>query len=196
MSSKVTSIKLVVVGDGATGKTCLLLSYARNRFPQDYVPTVFDNYVVQITAGEETIELNLMDTAGQEEYDRLRPLSYCNANVFLCCFSRVNPASFENVANKWGSEITHYCPEAHVILVGTKEDLVDDKDTLEQLKKRGEQPISVEQGQDLAKKLRMHCFLSCSAYTGRGLKDVFVEAVRTVLLAKQHKKKKHRCALF
>lgn len=67
----------------------------------DYIPTVFDNYVVNLTAGDQTIELGLWDTAGQEEYDRLRPLSYANANVFLVCFSVVNPVSFENVSAKW-----------------------------------------------------------------------------------------------
>jgi len=60
-----TGIKLVVVGDGAVGKTCLLISYANNSFPDDYVPTVFDNYVVTLTAGEQQIELGLWDTAGQ-----------------------------------------------------------------------------------------------------------------------------------
>jgi len=62
--------KLVVIGDGAVGKTCLLISYAKKEFPKDYIPTVFDNYVVNLTANQQNIELGLWDTAGQEEYDR------------------------------------------------------------------------------------------------------------------------------
>jgi small GTP-binding protein len=64
MADKTETIKLVVIGDGAVGKTCLLISYANNRFPEDYIPTVFDNYVVNLTAGDRNIELGLWDTAG------------------------------------------------------------------------------------------------------------------------------------
>jgi len=86
MATQTKSIKLVVVGDGAVGKTCLLISYANGKFPEDYVPTVFDNYVVTLHINEDPVELGLWDTAGQEEYDRLRPLSYANTDVFLMCF--------------------------------------------------------------------------------------------------------------
>lgn len=183
------TIKLVVVGDGAVGKTCLLISYANNRFPDEYVPTVFDNYVVNITAGEETIELGLWDTAGQEEYDRLRPLSYANANVFLICFNVVNPVSFENVTSKWYPEIIHFCPDVPLILVGTKTDLRNDSETIEKLKKQGQNPVTPEQGADLAKKIKAVKFLECSAFTGDNLKTVFDEAVKAVLFAGGRRKK-------
>jgi len=193
-------MKLVVVGDGAVGKTCLLISYANNRFPEEYVPTVFDNYVVNLTAGEDTIELGLWDTAGQEEYDRLRPLSYANANVFLICFSVVNPTSFENVTSKWYPEVQHFCPNIPIILVGTKYDLRGDDKTIARLKEGGQQPISFEQGEDLAKKLKAVKFIECSAYTGHNLKMVFDEAVKAVLFGKGRggggKGGKGRCQLF
>jgi len=189
-------IKLVVVGDGAVGKTCLLISYANNRFPEEYVPTVFDNYVVNLTAGEQTIELGLWDTAGQEEYDRLRPLSYANANVFLICFSVVNPVSFENVTAKWHPEVNHFSPDVPVILVGTKSDLRTDEGTIQKLKEQGANSITKEQGDELAKRLHALQFIECSAFTGDNLKTVFDEAVKAVLLNKRGKQKKKTCSLF
>jgi len=187
------TIKLVVIGDGAVGKTCLLISYANNRFPEDYIPTVFDNYVVNLTAGDRNIELGLWDTAGQEEYDRLRPLSYANANVFLICFSLVNPVSFENVSAKWYPEVMHFCPEVPQILVGTKLDARSDTGLLDKLKAQGQKPVTTEQGQELAKKIKAVKYMECSAKTSEGLKAVFDEAIKAVLF---QKRKKKRCVVM
>jgi small GTP-binding protein len=186
------TIKLVVIGDGAVGKTCLLISYAKKEFPKDYIPTVFDNYVVNLTAGEQNIELGLWDTAGQEEYDRLRPLSYANANVFLLCFSVISPVSFENVTAKWYPELMHFCPDVPFILVGTKTDCRTDPSEVQKLNNQGIRPIEAAMGEDLAKKLKAIKYMECSAKTQVGLKDVFDEAVRAVL---RPVKKKARCLI-
>uniref|UniRef100_A0AAY5L454 Ras homolog family member B n=1 Tax=Esox lucius TaxID=8010 RepID=A0AAY5L454_ESOLU len=85
--------KLVIVGDGACGKTCLLIVFSKDQFPEVYVPTVFENYVADIEVDSKQVELALWDTAGQEDYDRLRPLSYPDTDVILMCFSIDSPDS-------------------------------------------------------------------------------------------------------
>lgn len=89
----------------------------------------------------------------QEDYDRLRPLSYPMTDVFLICFSVVNPASFQNVKEEWVPELKEYAPNVPFLLIGTQIDLRDDPKTLARLNDMKEKPICVEQGQKLAKEV-------------------------------------------
>ncbi|TIC75806.1 hypothetical protein E3Q00_00528 [Wallemia mellicola] len=197
MASK--NIKCVVVGDGAVGKTCLLISYTTNQFPSDYVPTVFDNYQATVLLDGKPVLLGLWDTAGQEDYDRLRPLSYPQTDIFLCCFSIHSPASFENVKYKpqWWPEISHHAPSVPIILVGTKLDLRSDPQAVNALRARRMEPINYSQGVELSKDINAIKYLECSALTQKGLKGVFDEAIRAVLVpqGRKSKRKQKGCVL-
>ena len=122
--------------------------------------------------------LSLWDTMGQEDYHRLRSLSYPNTDVFLICFSVVNPCSFENVRCKWVPEIRYHSPKTPIILVGTKIDLRDeDEGMIRKLKSRNIEPISLEQGNQLAKELEMYDYKEASALKNEGIKELFRETV-------------------
>jgi len=174
-------IKLMVVGDGSVGKTCLLISYTTNSFPGEYVPTVFDNYNANAIVEGNPVNLGLWDTAGSEEYDTLRPLSYPGTDVFLICFSLFSPESFDNVTKKWYKEITEHAPDTPIILVGTKLDLRGKPEAIQSLKENNQEPISTEKGEGLAKKIGAKKYLECSALTQEGLAKVFEEAVKVIL---------------
>ena len=138
----------------------------------------FDNYSASVMVDGKPISLGLWDTAGQEDYDRLRPLSYPQTDVFLICFSIVSPPSFDNVKAKWFPEIEHHAPNVPIILVGTKLDLRDDSNQTSQLRSKRMEPVSYEQAIGVAKDIRAHKYLECSALTQRNLKSVFDEAIR------------------
>jgi len=195
-----SQLKCVVVGDGAVGKTCLLISYASNTFPEDYVPTVFDNYSANAMWNNQTVSLGLWDTAGQEDYDKLRPLSYPDTHVFLCCFSVVNPSSFSNVKTKWVPEIRHNCPDTPIILVGTKLDLRDDEEMIKKLKEKEQNPITTEMGKKMSQEIGAVGYGECSARTQKGLKEAFNLAIEAVLAPKAKKqeapKKKTTCLVM
>jgi Rho family protein len=188
--------KLVVVGDGGCGKTCLLIVYAENRFPEAYVPTVFENYVTQVNFDGKLIELALWDTAGQEEYDRLRPLSYPESDVILIVFSIDFPVSLANVQDKWFPEVAHFCEGTPMLLIGTKIDLRQDEQTRRMLSAQGQRPISPEQGEAVAKEIGA-TYMECSAKNGEGVQEVFKAALKESMKSKWGKlSKRKRCVLL
>jgi len=181
--------KLVIVGDGACGKTCLLIVFSKDEFPEVYVPTVFENYVADIKIDDKTVELALWDTAGQEDYDRLRPLSYPDTDVILMCFSIDSPDSLENIPEKWVPEVKHFCPNVPIVLVGNKKDLRTDQYTIKELARNKQQPVSQQEGEQMAQRIGAKCYIECSALTKAGVQQVFESATKSALARTQKKKK-------
>ncbi|KAI6659021.1 Acetoacetyl-CoA synthetase [Oopsacas minuta] len=165
------SVNCVVIGDGNIGKTCLVTSFLENAYNLKHVPTVFDSYSTTQRFNGKEYDLQIKDTAGQEEYERLRPLVYSDADCFLLCFSVVNRNSFDNVLTKWVQEIHHFAPKKQFILVGLKTDLRHHEKTCTNLIARKQTPVNYKEGSDLAKRLRknaisLQSFLAGHVSTG------------------------------
>ncbi|KAH8824427.1 GTP-binding protein rhoA [Flagelloscypha sp. PMI_526] len=178
MTAPVCRCKLVIVGDAGVGKTSLLTRFGRGIFPEAYVPVVFESYVCEHEVDQKIVELALWDTAGQEDYDRLRPLGYPNTHVVLLAFSIDSPDSLENVQYKWISELHHFIPRVPIVLVGCRKDLRDDETTLRDLSRAHLRPVSSDEGMVVAAKINAMQFFECSAKTGDGVTEVFDAAMR------------------
>ena len=194
--------KLVIVGDGACGKTCLLSTFSKDEFPEVHVPTVFETDVADIEVDGTLVELALWDTAGQEDYDRLRPLSYPDTDVIVMCFSIDNPDSLANTLEKWTPEVRHFCPNVPIILVGNKKDLRNDERTTTELSKMKQEPVKSEEGSLICERIKANAYLECSAKTREGVRDVFATAAKAALTEKScwnkksHFKWKKKCSIL
>ncbi|KAL9646217.1 hypothetical protein ABK040_008090 [Willaertia magna] len=179
--------KVVIVGDGAVGKTCLLLSFTDNEFDENHVPTVVDNKIQRVKYNDEFIDLNLWDTAGQEEFENLRLLAYPDTNLFLVCFSVVNPDSLDNIKTLWLKEIKEKgeaMKRAHCLLVGTKSDLRNDEKTLHDLKLLGKEVVTKERAEKFAKEFGFYSYVECSALTREGVNEVVMTGIDACLKGK------------
>lgn len=90
-------------------------------------------------------------SAGQEDYDRLRPLSYPQTDVFLLCYAINRKASLLNIKEKWAPEVKHYSPGTPLILVATKSDLKQEN---------SEDFVSYDEGMQMAKDIGKPCNIS------------------------------------
>lgn len=180
--------------------------FTRGYFPQVYEPTVFENYVHDIFIDGQSVQLSLWDTAGQEEFDRLRSLSYSDTHCIMLCFSIDSVDSLENVQSKWAGEIADHCDGVKLVLVALKCDLRSNEDTdLDQPTHEEEsynpysqggaggssnpyqqqkRLISYDEGLAVAKKVGALRYLECSAKKNRGVNEAFSEAARCALNAK------------
>ncbi|KAL3852977.1 hypothetical protein ACJMK2_016575 [Sinanodonta woodiana] len=184
--------KLVIVGDGACGKTSLLIKFSKDKFLDVYIPTVFETDVTDIELDGKQVQLALWDTAGQEEYDRLRPLSYPHTDVILICFSVDNHDSLTNALDRWSPEVKHFCRNVPIVLVGTKSDLRENDAVKAELAQQKLKPVKTEDAKVISKRIHASAYVECSAKTGDGVREVFETAARLALKDKNKKKRKSR----
>mmetsp|Transcript_18385 Transcript_18385/g.31984 ORF Transcript_18385/g.31984 Transcript_18385/m.31984 type:complete len:195 (+) Transcript_18385:80-664(+) len=192
------NIKLYAgLGDGAVGKTCLLIRYTSNSFPEEYVPTVFDNYSANVRCGDEIVNLGLWDYAARGDSERLRPLTFPGTDIFFLLFSVVNRNSFDNVKTKYYPLVKHHCPKAKTLLVGTKCDLREDKKTIAKLESQNMTMVSKSEAEEMAKEIGAEGYYETSALTAAGVKAVFDAAIECVLNgSKKRIKASKACALL
>ncbi|KAL0979497.1 hypothetical protein UPYG_G00185870 [Umbra pygmaea] len=183
---------IVIVGDGGCGKTSLIKAYTKKDFLENYISTVSEKYAANVRYRGAEYHLNLYDTAGQEAYDRLRPLSYQNANLVLICYDVTCPTSYDNVLIKWYPEVHHFCDGVPIILVGCKSDLRKDKALARKLWASGVNFITYIQGEETKRKINAELYMECSAKYKENVDDIFREATKRALGATTSRKEKRK----
>ena len=190
--------KILIVGDSASGKTCLYTVFAKDKFPEEKVPKYFESYVVDIEVDGLQVELALWDTygTGSRNYETTRDMSYTypDTDVILMCFSIDSPDSLENLLKRWIPEVKHFCPDIPVILEGNKKDLRNDPNTIKELAKMKQEPVKLEDGKKTAEKIDAFAYIECSAKNKEGVKEVFDDTARIATIEMIRKKKP--CVLF
>ncbi|XP_023030035.1 cell division control protein 42 homolog [Leptinotarsa decemlineata] len=178
--SRKTTIRITVVGDGATGKTSMLIAYKDKKFDDRYQPTVFDVYSMTIEINSVAYKVILSDTAGQEEFDKLRRLAYKDVDCFILTYAVNERSSFENVFHKWAPELRRFSPKAKLILAGTKTDLRENKRS----------HIAAEEGEMLARDINANGFIENSSKTMSFIDATFQMAISAALFDKNFLKVK------
>ncbi|CAF1362892.1 unnamed protein product [Rotaria sordida] len=191
--------------DYEADKTTLSIAYQRNGLPGTFrkcisiaskvdlpiffslecVPCVAEDQDIWFTYSNTQIHLRVIDTAGEEDFHNLRPLTYPRTDVFILCFSLVHPLTFENIEEKWYPEIKHYCPNAVTVLVGTNLELRDDTGKVSNLEKLQRKPISFQQGCSMQKRIQAQSYIECSAATMKNVKILFEEIVPAAIMKSQ-----------
>ena len=181
-------VKGVLVGDAKVGKSCLLITYITKAFPKDYIPSEFDYFKPYIKVDNKHVTFDFWDTSSQDNNKRI--LSYPNTNVFLICFSVSDRASFLSVQHKWTKELTTHDANCPIMLVGTKIDLRNDKNT---------NCVSRDEGIKMVEEIGAKGYMECSALTQHNIKEMFEEAVRIALkygMPQNNRQNKNKCQIL
>ncbi|KAI7853288.1 ras-like protein 1 [Circinella umbellata] len=167
-SSFVREYKLVMVGGGGVGKSALTIQFIQSQFVDEYDPTIEDSYRKQCVIDSETALLDVLDTAGQEEYSAMREQYMRNGEGFLLVYSITSRMSFEEIATFYQQicrvKDRDFFP---MVLVGNKSDLEADRQ------------VSSQEGRDLARQFGCQ-FLETSAKNRIHVDDAFYQVVRDI----------------
>jgi len=170
--------RVVLVGIGGVGKSCLTIQFIADRFVEDYDPTLEDSYRKQFTVDGEECLLDIFDTAGQEDFSAVRDQYMRTGDGFLCVYAVTLKNSFDEVAT-FHEHILRVKDVESIpfVLVGNKADLETAR------------VVSRDEGEALAR--RLNCkFLEASAKTKMNVHEAFHELVREI----KDYKRKHEAA--
>lgn len=144
----------MLLGDGTVGKTTLLTAYMGKGFVEEYVPTVVDVYSVDIKVGaSKVLKLEIHDTAGQEDFEKIRGEHLKTAEFVLICYSCDSVRSLNNIESQWLPEVKALEQKPGYIIVGNKEDLIEKKTVV---------TVSSSVARKFAKRLKVD-IMQCSA---------------------------------
>lgn len=122
-----TRIKIVLIGDSAVGKTSYMLRFKTGEFVKKYDPTIgVEVYTITFTTSHGTVICDVWDTAGQEKYGALGSGYYHNADAAICMFDVGAKITFKNIP-QWVRKFRNMCPNAPIVIVGNKVDILDRK---------------------------------------------------------------------
>jgi len=187
--------RVVLVGEGGVGKSCLTIQFISEKFVEEYDPTMEDSYRKQVTVDGEECILDIFDTAGQEDFSAVRDQYMRTGDGFLCVYSIILEPSFAAVRSFYDHILRVKDVETlPFILVGNKADL------------EAERVVSKEEGENLSKDLGCR-FMEASAKTRQNVTEIFHELVREIKKARKDfipdedvnkppKKKKSTCLLL
>lgn len=174
---QVHELKFVVVGDAIENcKTAFLMTLNHRPFPDRYVPTIYENYKEEVEFEGKRYSIWIWDTAGTDEYARIRPLSYSGANIVGITFPMSSRSSFIDIREKWIGEVLHYCKDAAIVLIGL---------CLDEVEEGNPNHVTVKEAKAFAHDNEFDGFLACSAKTGEGMDEVFPTLIRA--LKSKHK---------
>jgi len=177
-------IHLCMLGSGAVGKSALTLQFIQNKFVADYDPTIEDAYRKPVSVDESPLLLDILDTAGQEDFIALRTSWMKDKDGFVLVFSIVHHKSFDDLRGFYESLCEVYDDKVPpFILVGNKADL-DNPEVLASNPEKYRREVSREEALETARKWGAIKYIETSALTGQNVQSLYGALVRDIISVK------------